>query len=548
MKAQKALRKSKPLEVHGSDFQLDEGVFILENGSAAVIIEKLEGSNSGVALLNDDLAIPWIQQQCPIVPNIQHIKPDEITFPATDRLGRKVLLRGFIWQLGNKKIKTNIARNQQLAVNKSIVLSINVYKDEAHEDVWQGLEKAFVRTIKGVLQCENSSVWQVWGRSFHGAGPKTQFDAANSAHCFFRVAIDDVEQILALSGTSGVYVVAKAENHLPHPDWCVIWIGSQIDCMCALKKVSSHSGMIRGKNSWGIRCHVSRFPDMSKMLRPTFDDHSAPIPVTRMYKIEPVPPGISNRDLIEWGKKESRPIRVIKKLGKQIALVGSNKPPPDGYTAINGEVVLIQEFFPNQQSKVNYPQIAGPKMKSRAGGHMVATDSFAKDVQHDPWAGSVLPPKANEGGGPSNAWARYTPVTGIKPQVAPPIVNMNPRQIDSTISAKFQGVNDRVAMLEASVKQIQDDQGKISEQVKQQHEMNQAQFKEVDRKFGTINDNLKGFQSHIQHVISDTVKKQDERMGVRFDQLMEMLQKGGQSSATKRPLDIEGDASMSPAK
>ena len=568
---QKAIRKSRPADVVCSDFSLCDGFFTLSDGGFAPIIPKVEGHTCGVVLLDETNAAPWLDQPLPImldevaivtlkrVETETNIIPVPITFPATDRFERKVILKGFLWQLGEKDVKFKVADAKQLEVQKSIVLSIQVWKDEAPDEIWNGLSQTFVRTIKDTLSLDSASIWQVWGRSFLGAGPKTSFETASSAQCFFRVDLENVEKFLCKSGTNGIYLTAKADNHLPHPDWNVIWVGSHMQCVCAAQKASSHSGIVRGKTSWGIRCLHSKYTTLSKELRPSFKDHELPVPVTMLFKLQPVPVGIAAAELVSWGESLKWTFRVIKKLGKHAALVGSNVgPPADTFLAINGSVVLVTEISPNKTKRNDDPFVAGPRIRKQSGsnhGNADGAQNFA-----DPWAGASLPSQQSLGSA-TNAWAKFTPTTdaGKRAQVAGGGGKNDkgvtaPRPIDGPIAQRFQSMEDRMAAFEMNLQQMQGSQQKLGDQVSQFQEKNVAHLRDVDSKVEGLQQSMQGLNAQIQKTIADSVTKQEARIGAQFEEIMAALR--GANPAANKPKrsapgskqDSEGDEKMSPMK
>lgn len=544
---QRAVRKAKPLHIKAEDFTLCEGFFTSSGDTKIPIVPQVNGFSTGVVLLSDDHARPWIETKRPFMQDAFAVvtlskvdekitpSPQALTFPAKDKLGRQVILSGFMWQLGETDVGFSVATpDKYLTIQESMVVSITVWKDEAPGDKWKALEKAFIRTVKEILGAEMLKIWHVWGRNFFSNSVKVGFEHATTAQCYVRVDAVSVEALLSKSGVDGVYTTAKSDNHLPHPDWNVIWMENRMACVLAIQKISSHSGIVRGRNSWGIRCHKSNFTSVSKEIRPDLKNHDVPIPVTHLYKVDPIPIGISHDALVAWGKDVKWNFRVVKKLGRSTVLVGSNMKPPDGFVAINGTVVLIRPVDTNKSGSNLGPQIAGPRLKepvkAKSPQHTVAQS----DLRVDPWAQY----RPTNGGGTASI-PSPAGVGGMSGQTN--------KAIEGPNASKFQAVDARFAVLESTIPQLQKDQSSIEATVKSQHEATQKQFSEVHGAVQSV-------QTHVQSAICDAAQKQEQKLGAQFDQIMAMLQQQQtMPSSTKRigdhaKLDKQGDATMSPAK
>lgn len=568
---QRAIRKKQPVKVSAENFALCPGYFTLPDGDFAQIVPKVERSSQGVILLSGDEAKPWLSVQRPFMPDafgiitlekpseFQQPEPNVITFPATDDMGRQVILRGFLWQLGEADINYQVkTASTEPAIQESIVISVVVWKDEAPQHIWSGLEKNFVRNVKEQLGVDTTQLMQVWGRAFFANSTRCDFVIATSAQCFLRVHKSIVETLLGKSGVNGIYTVAKADNHLPHPDWSVIWLGSHLQCVLAAQKIPNHSGIVRGRNSWGIRCHQSKFPSISKELRPDQKEHEAPLAVTKLFKIDPIPVGISDPDLVGWGKQIGWTFRIVKRLGKSAVLVGSDAMPPDGFISLQGSVVLIKEVNTNKAGEKIGPQIAGPRSKN-FGKKMLGQEPLANP--DDPWEGASLPAGQGvvKGGGAYNAWPNYSPISlGGLAQSGGVNLNSTTKQPEGPVATKFQAFDDRMSAIEQTMQKLQDDQKKADEKNHQNHQNNVAQFKAIDTRFGEVQQAMQTVQTQIQSSICDAVQKQEARLGAQFDQIMQALKADkadvksrsgpGKRNGVDVRVDGDGDATMSPEK
>lgn len=114
---------------------------------------------------------------------------------------------------------------------------------------------------------------------------------------------------------------------------------------------------------------------------------------------------------------------MIKKLGKDAALVGSSGEPPKKHVSMNGVVVLIRPIESSKPSNVMTPLVAGPKLKAK--------------------------PVRESGGQPQeDPWMQYR----LKNNMT---VTQAPKPPDAPTASKFQAIENRLAMFETSMQQMQ---------------------------------------------------------------------------------------------
>ena len=114
--------------------------------------------------------------------------PLSITFPAKDNWNRDVILKGFLWQMGEKTIECKLKSDKHQANEiPSMVLSVTIWKDEADPDFWGRLGDAMVRTVKDHLReaIDLNNVLQVWVGAF-GWQREGWFCLGHSAQFFVR--------------------------------------------------------------------------------------------------------------------------------------------------------------------------------------------------------------------------------------------------------------------------------------------------------------------------------------------------------------------------
>ena len=560
-KIQNAIRKRAPLNLSATGYQLVPGFFIDEGKNEAKILGTVNLQSSGVCLVEWDIALPWLQKGERLVADELAIltlftpklpeglpAPTEVTFPALDVHDRKVVLRGHLWQLGERKIQM-ATHEQKIDMEESIVLAVTVWKDECDEENWKqacsSLVKFAFSHFDATLQ---EATIQVWGRSFRDLKGKSDPQTATSAQFHCRVLTSHCETILKQSGHGPVYITPKSDTNLSHPDWGMIWLKDKIELKLAASRATEHSGFARTKDRYALRVRTALLEQIAKEVRPA-DPPRQVIPVNLMFKIQPLPKGIVLDQVVKWASALKWNIRIIQKLGHDAVLVGSSTAPQYEHMTMNGSLVLIKPVMPakNQKSRVS-ALVAGPR---------------PPQARQNPRS-----PAAPIGDGIGDPWANYHPTQGgPRPAVAAtqlPSTNGNvggnnanpPRQVDAPIAAKFSALEDRLAVFETSLQEIRNEQKAVSVAVEssaKQAAATEGRVKSIEGSIQTINNQM---QYAVENAIAKGLAHQEKKLDTKFQSLLEMLSKTSAAPASapgkrSQPLhdDDEGDAHMeSPAK
>eukprot|EP00435_Cladocopium_sp_Y103_P037714 s365_g10.t1 len=550
-KIQRAIRQNAPANLSATGFQLVSGYFADDNGSPVKILGLMSLQASGICLMEWEDALPWLKKGVDLVPDelavltliqeklpVDLPQPTEVTFPALDTHGRKVVLRGHLWQLGEKKIKM-ATHDHGIAMESSMVMAFTVWKDECKDEQWA---LASTSLVKFAFSCFDTpmkeATIQVWGRSFRDHKGKTAPENACSAQFHCRLLSTYVEQILKESGKGPVYATPKSENSLSHPDWGMIWLRDKIELELAASRATQHSGFARTKDRFALRVKASLIEQVAKEVRPN-DPPRQNIPVSHMFKIQPLPKGLLVDQLVKWAEALKWNIRVIKKLGHDAVLVGSNTVPPHEHMTMNGSLVLIKPVSPKKSMPPKASAlVAGPRqpIKSQASPGIAKASA---DPMGDPWANyHATQPAPRNGGLPAHAsTANSTPAN-----VA--------RQVDAPIAAKFTALENRLAKFEAGLDEIKSEQKHYTNAITLATKQSEATAKRV----GDIENNVKTMNVQMQAAVETAICKglanQEKKLDAKFQSLLDMLSKGSSSQGSKRQtVDEEGDAPMeSPVK
>ena len=528
---QKAFRRNLPNKDLVQALTICPGFFHLQNGDQAKILSRLDLKSTGVCLMDFDAAVQWIQKGGKLVSDELAVvtlfrdqlpeglpTPKEVTFPLLDGRSRQSIARGHLWQLGEKDVELS-PHAKPIHTDDTIVLACTIWKDECNEQTWEAASKHLVKTAFQLLDGldTGSMVLQVWGRCFRDHQMRTEPIHALSGQFHLRVFRKDVEQFLRMSGRTSVYFTPKSESHLSHPDWGMIWLKDKMDVQVACEKTTCHSGIARTKNRFALRAITSAIDQAAKEIRPS-DPPKSSLPVQKMYKVEPVPLGITPNTVIQWAKSFSWDVKVIKMLGKSAVLLGTSQEPPHQHMSMGDNLVLIRPVKTDRFKQNKTSMVAGPKPVINKASQKATSAALEDGIFiNDPWSQYQGVSRT-----PSISNASSTTTGDVA------------RGVDAPTAAKFSALEERLTKYESTLQTIQDDHKKVITQV-------QSQEQRVNQKFVDIEKNLQGVHDSLERSMETAIVRamnsQEKKMDLKFDQLLAAM--GNQ----KRPApDSEDDA------
>ena len=539
---QGAMRKTINANTLAVSVSISPGYFHPQNDQPAAILEQLDLKSAGVCLLDFGSASSWLKRELPLVSDELAIvtvfqekippgfpKPIEVTFPALDSKGRQSLVRGHLWQMGEQHIKLS-PHGKTVTTDATLVLACTIWRDECSEKIWNDVAKSMVKTCFGVLSDvdTDNKVLQVWGRGFRDAFAKADPESAWSAQFHMRIFRKDAEEFLRASGKGSVYLTPKCESHLSHPDWAMIWVNDKVAATIGCDKVSNHSGIGRSKNKFAVRVVSSHVEQAAKEIKPS-DPPKSTMPVQMLFKVEPLPVGITPTALCAWAESLKWKVKVLKLLGRQAALVGANEPPPFQHMSMNEKPVLIRQVKSKKNEAQKSNIVAGPKPQiQRAQDTGAGNFAEAGRLLTDPWAQYL--------GGSTNAPS----------QASTQVANSVPRSVDAPTAARFTAIEERLAKFEGVATNLVAEQKSMVQEFQKQDATVQDKLNTMDKKISGMNATFtKSIESTIHHAMVNQEKKLDSK----FQELINMMTGGGVPKRKNDEIETDEDEHMeSPAK
>ena len=527
---QKAFRKALPNKALTEALRIAPGFFHLQDDTPAQVLDKLDLKSSGVCMMDFETAVTWIHKDLPMVPDELAIitlfrtdlssdlpTPKEVTFPVLDGRARQSIARGHLWQLGEKRIKLS-PNSQPIVTDDTMVLACTIWKDECTDQQWQLATTQLVKTAFQMIEDVDtkSLVLQVWGRSYRDHQKRTEPIHAMSGQFHLRIFTKDVEKFLQVSGVSAVYFTPKNESHLSHPGWGMIWLKDKVEVKIACEKATCHSGIARSKDRYALRVVSDKIEAIAKEVHPTNPPKHS-LPVDRLYKVEPLPLGITPQHIVTWAKNLGWEVRVIKMLGKSAALLGTSQGPPHEHMMMGDNSILIRHVKTDRNKASKTSLVAGPRpivnKASFAEGFKTGVDGV---FQNDPWA------NFKGTGAVASDQNKVANVAGA-------------RAVDGPTNAKFHALEDRLSKYEDALNEIRGEQKQVVEHIKQQEDVVNKRFQSVETKLGSVQQNL---EQSMEAAIVRAMGSQEKKLDAKFDKLLAAM------SGQKRAIPESDDDSM----
>ena len=374
------------------------GTFVGEGGAEVPILSSLASGARGVTLCpndeiesfvtlaggsEDELAAVTIG---PCKPRIADEVVTSITFPALS-VGQKVLLKGWLVQLGNKKVSLNLVKHQlSISDNAVEVITVEIKKEYSQSQDWQAVQESPLRFVFAHIEDFEPHTIATWSKKWFCNGKPADAASAMSWHCFVKIAKDHMDKVIAQSGKHAIFLTPKcSESSAPSGQYKVIWLGSK-DISKALLVQRAHQtakGVVAGKSSLGLRVVASDYSQIRSKLEPSWKSEGVKtdIAISSRWVISPLPSSADKKTvqtLLDQLKWEAMP---LKQIGHGTWLVGAATTTAPAETfQLNDKLVLINPAAEKKAGSVQDALVAGPSTLRRALNRHLAQGTIAATI------------------------------------------------------------------------------------------------------------------------------------------------------------------------
>ena len=512
-----ASRNNRNIDV--SKYRLIPEYFRMADGTAAPINAAFSPCVSGVTMVNASQASQWIDQKGKlssdelaifIVGDISVVDDERLekfSVPAYNEQGDKVLIGGWLLQLGEKRI-TTISSDENMVQTLDVkVCSVTLWADDFTTDQWKIAVEQPVKFAKRLLEHDqlHHAIKSPWGRSMragkHPAGPQT----ATSVQFHCEVRIKDLRPLLRRSGFNKVHVLPKDLEGKPDPAWRIIWTDMDITKLeTVATPVAGTAGLVKGHKSYGLRVEQAAFKNLWDKLHPGRDPPEQ-IPKGSLWKATPMPIGLDKEIVQEWAKQFAWECFPIKSLGSKTWLIQSPDPPPKDVMCFNGTPIIIRKVPP----RASQPQtgiLAGPR-----SNQTVERDSPSIFRQGDPFL---------------DAWAQWKP-TSSHTSSAPPSVS---NKADSTVGP----TTSRLDLQDKKIQELQQAVEKIQVDSKQKSSDDDRRFTTIEthiaRNHEEVQSSFQALRTDFESTLHRAMSAQDNKINTTMDEIKALFLRG-----SKRP-------------
>ena len=158
--------------------------------------------------------------------------------------------------LGGKRVTCKHTALADIEVNENCCCQCTVHREDFEPETWQQLVQAPVRVINDtfVQGGHPRPFHSPWGRTHLSKGRPSTPALADCVSFHARIEQSEVEQTLRLSGHNFVYTVPKTWSRQPHPDFAIVWLGSnRADALRASLQLPEQRGLARNRDKYGVR-------------------------------------------------------------------------------------------------------------------------------------------------------------------------------------------------------------------------------------------------------------------------------------------------------
>lgn len=374
MKAKSVTKEKPSFVVQAEDLSIPAGVFKQHDGVIVSHIGPHQVGNTaqGVLLMNQNeaeatlrLARPVSRHGLALIVLIQkatdvqmHPGQMPIRFPVIcTRTGEPMIVTGVMHQLGQQEIIRNEPATK-LAVDEreAGVIRCLAYKDQIG-NVWNQLAQ---QPVKQVLALEpsvttdkagQSIIMDVWDRQFYTKRfEKTKHDSADIFAFSMRVYLSEIDAILALSGSKGIYFEPRSMcGRMPSTEYHVTWIpqaGHQ-DAKYAQQTSPQATTLVRHGDRYGLRSDAMNAQEIHQKHRP-----GTPLLLgnqKQLFLLGPLPFSTTKEGickLISAWQWDARPLqprgRTMDGAGINWLIQGTENPTHWIYTLKHGDVLITR--------------------------------------------------------------------------------------------------------------------------------------------------------------------------------------------------------------
>ena len=517
-----AARNNRNIDV--SQYRLIPGYFQKEDGSPATINTAFSPCVSGITMVNAQQASQWLTQKGKLASDELAVfivgdvgtdddeRLDRISVPAHNDQGDKVLIGGYLLQLGEKRISTMSDDASIVQTLDVKVCSVTLWASDFSSEQWKLAVDQPVKFAKKLLEHDQLSqvIKSPWGRSMRAGQHPATSQTATSVQFHCEIRIKDLRPLLRRSGFNKVYVLPKDQEGKPDTSWRIIWTDMDISKLeTVATPIAGSAGLVKGNRSYGLRVEQAAFTTIWAILQPGRDPPTQ-VPKGVLWKATPMPLGLDKEIIQEWAKQLSWECFPIKSLGSKTWLIQAPEAPPKELMCFNGTPIIIRKV-PPRSTQAQTGILAGPR--SNPSSEKETTSIFR---QGDPFL---------------DAWANWKPGSNNGGSTVPSIS----AKTDSTVGP----TSSRLDLQDQKIQELQQAVEKIHVDSKQKTTDDARRFSTIESQIQTnheqVQTSFQALRSDFESTLHRAMSVQDQKISATMEEIKTLFHRGSKRSQAKDP-------------
>ena len=176
--------RQPPRDIPVDALTLQSGFICNADGTACNQIPKVVPNSTGIVLMDEQQALPWLQERAVISQDelalaviggqglCDGFEGQKVRIPVSHN-GEPLILQAMLFNLGAKEATMSQQDFDMIPVSDSQVIAVTAFQDEVDTDSWAAIVQSPVKNIMRILlpdQSDYSFLSSPWGRSFQKAG------------------------------------------------------------------------------------------------------------------------------------------------------------------------------------------------------------------------------------------------------------------------------------------------------------------------------------------------------------------------------------------
>jgi hypothetical protein len=528
-----------PLDIPVEALVLQPGFLFNGDGTDCCQIQKLMPNTTGVVLMSEELALPWLQGRATISQDelailvigskgiCDEFEGQKLQIPVKHN-DDPLIIQATLFNLGAKEASTPQTDFEPIPATDSHVVSITAFSDEIHPETWSMILQSPVKIIMKKLlpdQQDFSFLSSPWGRSYQRAGKKVDAKNATSIQFHARVAKTDLRTLLRASGTSGIYTTPKSEDRQILADYQVVWMQqTDVELAVSLSRCDNHYGVVRsqkgeGKNR-GIRFAKMDYAAAFAVLKPDSPAPSLVVP-NFLFKVAPTPLGTTHEQIQVWITVQGWDAKPIRALSSTVWLCGAETKFEDIFVQWNDSPVLIRWIT---QKKGKEPIILAGQLQKETATKATKgqeVDHVGGGLKEDPWKSWI----ENKGGSGLPHAGNYNKTS------TPAVVTQPPRRLEAPIEDRFNQHQTAIQELreknDKDTEALRSDIAKLEKTITAQQQQVQLNMEMTNAEFRAVRtetqNHLQTLSTTFQDSLQKALQQHDHQMYNQFNELKQLM-------------------------